>query len=291
MDDVTPERWQPVPGWEGFYEVSEFGHVRSSPDRIGVQGLRKGRFRALRIHRRAWFVTLSLGGARKAFPVHELVAAAFLGACPEGCELRCLDGNRLNASLANLAYLPPLERGPADTADERWLPIVDWEGLYEASDLGRIRRLRGRNGWGYYNKVTVLKPSVSKQGYYMVRLWRDQVPKGYMVHRLIARTFLGPRPDGLEIRHLNDDKLDNRVVNLTYGTHRENMLDIVRNGNHDRASLTHCAICGKPYDEANTYIPPDRPNIRLCRNCMRRRRREYERRKKAGLVKPRKKAA
>lgn len=282
VDDATPERWRPVPGYEGLYEVSDLGNVRSV-DHTSIRGFRQGRVRKLQLDRDSWVIGLKKGDSRKVLPVRKLVAVAFLGPCPEGHEVRHLDGNRLNTVLANLAYRPLSETIPAVEDSERWLPVPDWEGLYEASDLGRIRRIVARGRWGYYGKVTILKQCIGQQGYQTVGLWRDGKSQTNMVHRLVARTFLGPRPDGLEIRHLNDNKLDNRAVNLVYGTHRENMLDTVESGNHNRASLDHCAICGEPYDEANTYRAPSRPNVRLCRNCMRRRARENKRRKKAGL--------
>ena len=151
-------------------------------------------------------------------------------------------------------------------APERWLPIPDWGDLYEASDLGRIRRIVGRNGGGWYDRITIRKPFVGKQGYYMLNLSRDGVYQTKMLHRLIARTFLGPRPDGLEIRHLNDNKLDCRLVNLVYGTRSENKKDSVRNGIHPNTMKTHCPQ-GHPYDEANTYYAPGSPNNRQCRAC------------------------
>ena len=45
------------------------------------------------------------------------------------------------------------------------------------------------------------------------------------VHRLVAEAFLGPCPDGHEVRHLNGDKLDNRICNLAYGPRSQNVLD------------------------------------------------------------------
>ena len=119
-----------------------------------------------------------------------------------------------------------------------------------------------------------MKPRVGKQGYYMLRLSRDGEPKTEMVHRLVARAFLGLRPNDLEVRHLNDDKLDCRVANLVYGTRRENKLDAVRNGIHDQARKTHCPR-GHEYTEENTWRSPSRPNARWCRECTRIRNREY----------------
>ena len=71
-------------------------------------------------------------------------------------------------------------------APERWLPIPDWGDLYEASDEGRIRRIVGRGMHGYYPRITIRKPRVGKQGYYLVQLWRDCKPTTMMVHRLVA---------------------------------------------------------------------------------------------------------
>jgi hypothetical protein len=53
------------------------------------------------------------------------------------------------------------------------------------------------------------------------------------IHILVAEAFLGKRPEGLVIRHLNDDPTDNRLENLKYGTRSENALDAIRNGKLD----------------------------------------------------------
>jgi HNH endonuclease/NUMOD4 motif len=158
----------------------------------------------------------------------------------------------------------------SNATPEEWRPIPDWGDLYEASDRGRVRRIVGRNGRGWYDRITIRKLRVGKQGYYTVQLWRDCKPTTMMVHRLVAQAFIGPRPDGLEIRHLNDNKLDNRLVNLVYGTRSENKKDSVRNGIHPMTRRTRCPS-GHEYTPENTYWKPrkGKPPQRVCIKCTR----------------------
>lgn len=95
--DTASESWLPVPGYEGHYEVSDLGrvksHKRSSP-RILKPGISTGGYP---------LVTLCLNG-RATWLVHRLVMRAFVGAQPQGMETRHLDGNPTNNALSNLAY-------------------------------------------------------------------------------------------------------------------------------------------------------------------------------------------
>jgi hypothetical protein len=67
-------------------------------------------------------------------------------------------------------------------------------------------------------------------GYLSVKLSRDGDCYTWFVHRLVTAAFLGPLPDDMETRHLNGDWLDNRLVNLIYGTSLENSADAVQHG-------------------------------------------------------------
>lgn len=120
--------------------------------------------------------------------------------------------------------------------NELWKDIPGYEGKYQASTEGRIRSLsrplRGRNKYGEFTRMMagrVLRPSgQAKDPHLYVRLGHGA--NGSPVHQLVARTFLGPRPPGEDIRHLNGDPLDNRVENLCYGTRSDNLLDVFRQG-------------------------------------------------------------
>src|SRR5690606_11217835 len=101
--------------------------------------------------------------------------------------------------------------------------------------------------------------------------------KSYRVHRLVMEAFVGPLPEGMEVRHLDDDPDNNALSNLVYGTRSENLEDRVRLGTHHHARKTHCTH-GHPFSPENTYITPRK--TRVCRTCKRDRNREEMRNKR-----------
>lgn len=101
------EIWKPVPGYEGFYEVSNLGRVRSFDRfvRSGRGGLRPvpGQFMAFRVNQRGYAVAyLSLNGNNRGRIVHGLVAEAFLAADATRPFINHIDGNKLNNHASNL---------------------------------------------------------------------------------------------------------------------------------------------------------------------------------------------
>lgn len=145
---------------------------------------------------------------------------------------------------------------------ETWSSIPGHEGRYEASTLGRIRSIM--------NGPRLKRATPQKAGSYL-RVGLCVADNGSrmvtrLVHQLIAETFIGPRPNGMVVRHLNGDKTDNRAENLAYGTPSQNSRDVVSHGRHPHANATHCPK-GHPYNEANTRITPR--GHRRCRACHR----------------------
>lgn len=123
---------------------------------------------------------------------------------------------------------------------EEWRPVVGYEGQYEVSNLGRVRSLARevKNGRGVRRlRERILKPRRRNQYGHAGVVLTGQ--RHRTVHSLVAEAFIGPRPEGLEVRHLNGDRTDNRATNLAYGTRSENHRDCYfYGGKHGRGKLT-----------------------------------------------------
>jgi hypothetical protein len=158
------------------------------------------------------------------------------------------------------------------TRTHMWRPVVGYEGHYEVSDAGRVRSLkRGR--------VALLKYRVSTKGYPFVQLYLNGKQITRYVHALVAEAFNGPRPDGLEVRHLDGDNTNNVPSNLTYGTHAENIQDAIRHGTFVGLRRKPACKWGHEWTPQNTYIrasPTGRP-VRHCRACAADRQRQRRR--------------
>jgi hypothetical protein len=105
--------------------------------------------------------------------------------------------------------------------------IPEYEGLYQVSNLGRVKSLSKKiwNGKGYFiSKERILKPGLSRK-YLSVMLSKKAKFKTFKVHQLVAKSFLNHFSDGtnkLVVDHINNIKTDNRLENLQIITQREN---------------------------------------------------------------------
>lgn len=101
--------------------------------------------------------------------------------------------------------------------NEHWKDIDGYDGMYQVSDLGRVRSLK-------FGRVKVLIPQKDKCGYLRINLWKNRKEKTVNIHRLVANAFI-PNDDESknEINHINEDKTDNRVSNLEWCDRKYNM--------------------------------------------------------------------
>lgn len=101
--------------------------------------------------------------------------------------------------------------------DEIWKDIEGYEGLYQVSNLGRVRSLYKR-----YKDVEFLKFD-NCYGYKTVGLYKDGKKNIFRVHRLVSLAFIPKEHGKPQVNHINGDKSDNRAVNLEWCTGSENM--------------------------------------------------------------------
>jgi hypothetical protein len=131
--------------------------------------------------------------------------------------------------------------------DEIWKDIPDYEGFYQASNLGRVRScdrtIVTSLGANQFLKGRILSPSVAGR-YALVQVCKHGVRTMVAVHILVARVFLGDRPDGLVINHIDGCRFNNSASNLEYCTQTENNhharatgLNNAHGQNHKRSKL------------------------------------------------------
>lgn len=127
---------------------------------------------------------------------------------------------------------------------EEWRVAVGVRG-YEVSSAGRVRSVDrsvfGADGRTRRFRGQVIQGSYDKRlGYYRVVLYVGGKAIGRTVHSLVAEAFIGPCPEGHEVRHKNGQHGDCRAINLEYGTRSENNHDQVRHDTHANASKSAC---------------------------------------------------
>jgi len=102
---------------------------------------------------------------------------------------------------------------------EEWRPIADYDGMYEVSNLGRVRRTQDQYGRLVHR---FLRPDVSTHGYLRVCLSAHSSERRYSIHRLVASAFVPAEAKKPQINHIDGIKTNNHADNLEWCTCREN---------------------------------------------------------------------
>lgn len=110
---------------------------------------------------------------------------------------------------------------------EVWKDVSGWEGVYQVSSHGRMksmaRYVNSRNGGKRPLPEKIITPILTGWGYENVIASERQKRSTLVVHQVVAEHFIGKRPDGLVIDHIDGNKRNNRVENLRYCTHKDNL--------------------------------------------------------------------
>lgn len=101
---------------------------------------------------------------------------------------------------------------------EIWKDIVGYEGLYQVSNLGNVKRLKGYKGRGkgYIVEEHLIQPSINSRGYQNVVLCKNGKTKTFSMHRLVAIAFLDNSNNLQQVNHKDEDKTNNCVYNLEW---------------------------------------------------------------------------
>lgn len=154
---------------------------------------------------------------------------------------------------------------------ENWKPVVGYETRYEVSDNGRVKSLAREivhSNRKSKTKEKILNQAQLKNGYKTVTLHRNDGGRKVYVHRLVLESFAGACPQGMETRHIDGNKENNALPNLTWGTSSENNLDIVRHGRHNHGSKRTCKY-GHDKNPNNSAKYGKKNGYRVCLACTR----------------------
>lgn len=109
---------------------------------------------------------------------------------------------------------------------EEWRSVVGYEGIYEISSFGKLRRLKqvsiNSNGFSRTLKEYIFKTTIDRNGYSSCRLLKEKVKEYTSNHRLVAKAFIENPENKPCVNHIDGNRLNNKVSNLEWATHKEN---------------------------------------------------------------------
>lgn len=131
-----------------------------------------------------------------------------------------------------------LNDSPPTPLPEEWRDVPGYVGRYEVSNLGGVRtiarKIRIGAGHRYVPVINIYQAKVSRGStpYMQVTLWVGHRGKTFKTHALVLAAFIGPKPEGMQCRHLDGDSLRNHADNLEWGTVQQNIADRTMHGRH-----------------------------------------------------------
>ena len=109
---------------------------------------------------------------------------------------------------------------------KNWKPVAGLEDRYEVSREGKVRNIRRGKGSIFHQEIKWRK---NRYGYWWLNLKGEGGYENRTVHRIVALSFLGPCPEGMEVNHIDGDRGNPHLENLEYVTRAENIQHAFRN--------------------------------------------------------------
>jgi hypothetical protein len=132
-------------------------------------------------------------------------------------------------------------------SNEIWIPVLGFEDIYEVSDQGNVRSLDrvsvSEKRSSQIIKGRALKPRVNKNrnSQTTVCLWQNGKDFYIPISNIVLKAFVGMPEEGQEAAHNNGDATDNRLINLRWATHYDNIQDKTRHGTQPKGSKNGAA--------------------------------------------------
>ena len=153
---------------------------------------------------------------------------------------------------------------------EIWRDIKSYEGLYQVSNLGKVKSIErvvtnNKHGGVRVVKETILHPTDNGHGYKIIGLRKDGHRKNFYIHRLVATAFIPNPTQAKYINHIDYNRENNKINNLEWCTQRENI-------NHSRENMRKPKSCCRPSNTGHKYVYFRNGTYRVCtpRNTERR---------------------
>ena len=251
------EIWKDITGYEGIYQISNLGRVRSLDrvliDKNGKKFSKKGSIRKISKSKGYSVIGLSKDNKQKMHLVHRLVAETFIPNCRiEADVVNHIDGDKSNNSVTNLEWMTQSEnmsynsklydsrkKNNSFIKNEMWKNIDGYDGSYQVSNHGRVRSVdreifieRGSSKYMATYEGRILSVSENTR-YPNVGIGYNGETKTILVHRLVAEAFI-PNPENKPyVNHIDGDTHNNHVSNLEWVTQSENINHAIKIGNKE----------------------------------------------------------
>jgi len=159
---------------------------------------------------------------------------------------------------------------------EIWKDVNNYEGMYQVSNFGNVKKISKVNKYGYETKEKEIKSFFSSHNYKIIKLYKNNKCKTFYIHRLVAIAFIKNHLNKPSVNHIDGIKHNNKINNLEWCTAKENYyhavhtLKYINKGGSGlippNAKKVKDTISGKIYNSASeTARLNNMTQVNLCR--------------------------